>query len=488
MCGHGGESHVRPWRRKLCAAIAAEALCALCVEGVSMIRRKLYLDKLEMYLNRDVVKIITGVKRCGKTTLVLQFIDELKAAGVPEENIIYINFESLIYSYFTKSSQLREMLIEFVNAASGHVYIFLDEVQGIENWAEVASEFINLFDCDVYVTASDSSVFGFDFAKILSYRYIRIEVYPFTFGEYLDLKAAEDEAAANEAALYGGTEAGRYLNHGNDPYGGAKTAAYAGNGYGSEADPMAGQGIHASKTKEEHFRDYLRFGFMPGIYSLKNPEQSREYLSNLYGSIILDNVVRRGNLRDIAHIDKIMEYIYTHMGEVYSPKTIKDYIKDSGVIISVDTVYSILEALSGAYIIYKIPRFDIKSDRKLETQEKYYACDIAMRNALVRDNGLGLEASIENALCIEMLQRGFRLYVGKQGKHTVDFMAMRGKDRTYINCAVSVADKDAAKKEFGVLTRIKDNYFKMVLSMDTETIVNKGGIINYPIVGFLSEN
>lgn len=406
-----------------------------------MIKRTMYLEKLEMYLQRDVVKIITGVRRSGKTTIIKQFIEELKANGIPEENIIYLNFEGMIYAYFTNAADLREMLVEFVNGADGHAYIFLDEVQNIDGWAQVAAELMNLFDCDIYVSSSNASVFKNDFANVLGYRYVKIDVYPLSFSEYLQLTASEPGHFEEE-----GTEL---------------------------------------LSKEAMFADYLKRGAMPGAYALKNDADAADYLSNLYNAIILKDVVQCNNLRDISHIDKIIEFILSHMGEVFSPKAVRDYVKSSGVIISVDTVYSCLDALTGAYIINKVPRFDIKTDRELETQEKYYVCDIAMRNAVMRDEGVGFEAQLENVLCNEMLQRGFKLYVGKQGQSQIDFMAVRGQDRTYLNCCETVLDKETVKKEFGPLTRIRDNYFKMVLSMDGETIVNKGGIINFPFISFL---
>ena len=407
-----------------------------------MIKRSMYLEKLEMYLQRDVVKIITGVRRCGKTTIIKQFIDELKENGIPEENIVYLNFEGMIYAYFTKAADLRDRLVEFINSAEGHVYIFLDEVQNIDGWAQVASELMNLFDCDIYVSSSNASVFKNDFAKTLGYRYVKIDVYPLTFSEYLQITADEPGHSDEE-----GTE------------------------------PM---------SREAMFADYLRRGSMPGTYSLKSDADISDYLSDLYNAIILKDVVQCNNLRDISHIDKIMEFILSHIGEVFSPKAVKDYVKSSGVVISVDTVYSCLDALTGAFIINKVPRFDIKTDRELETQEKYYICDIAMRNAVMRDDGLSIQAQLEEVLCTEMLNRGFKLYVGKQGQSQIDFMALRGQDRTYINCCETVMDRDVVKKEFGPLTRIRDNYFKMVLSMDGDTIINKGGIINFPLIGFLT--
>ena len=419
-----------------------------------MLRRSMYLDKLEMYLQRDVVKIITGVRRCGKTTLIKQFIDELKENGIPEENIIYLNFEGMIYAYIKDASELRTMLVELVNSVNGHAYIFLDEVQDIDGWAQVAAELLNLSDCDIYVSSSNTTIFKNDFAKILAYRYVRIDVYPLTFGEYLQLTAAEPgHELKNEAA---------------------------------EGDAEGESSQQYVMTREELFNDYLTRGSMPGAYAVREAADAADYLSNLYSTIILKDVVQCNNLRDISHIDKIMEFLLSHVGEAFSPKAIKDYVTKNGVTISVDTVYSCLDALTGAYIINKVPRFDIKSDRELETQEKYYICDIAMRNAIMHDEGMETEAKLESVLNLEMLTRGFKLYVAKQGSSQIDFMAVKGQDRTYLNCCMTVGDKESIKREFGPLTRIRDNYFKMVLSMDPETMVNKGGIINFPLISFLN--
>ncbi|MDO5139971.1 MAG: ATP-binding protein [Eubacteriales bacterium] len=412
-----------------------------------MIRRELYLKKLEMYVDRNIVKIITGVRRCGKTVLMKQFIGLLRENGVPEECIFYVDLEGMIYSYINKTDDLREMLHTFVESCGGkHCYIFIDEAERVNDWAQVAAELMNLFDCDIYVSSSNSSIFRGDYARKLDYRYVKIEVYPFTFSEYLELEAA------------------------------------------GEREEEAGDAKMPERSKAELFEEYLRKGCMPGVYELKNGADIRNYLTDLYNSIILKDVVQCNKLRDISHLDKIMEYILSHIGEAFSPKGIRDYVKQSGVTISVDTVYSFLDALTGAYLIYRIPRFDIKADRELETQEKYYICDMGMRNAVMGDEGASYEAMLESALCLELLFRGFKVNVAKQNSSLVDFMAVKGDDRTYLNCCVSVEDKDTVKRKFGPLTKIRDNYFKMVLSMDSETKINKGGIINYPLTEFLAQS
>lgn len=398
-----------------------------------MIKRDLYLKKLEMYAGKDVVKIIIGARRTGKTTLIRQFIEELKEEGVPSENIVNINFEGLVFSYFRSASDLRSMLVEFLQSARGRMYFFLDDLQEVEGWAEVLSEMMNFHDCEFYVSSSSETILYEGYQRDLAYRYVKIDVYPFVFSEFLLLKEGSGE------------------------------------------------------SKENLFREYVRRGGMPAVYQMED-DVCENYLRDTYSAILLKDVVQNNKLRDVSHIDKIMEFILTHIGETFSPKGIKDYVKQQGITISVDTVYSFLDALRGARIIYRVPRYDIKEERELETQEKYYFADIAMRNAVCGEAEISEEAVLENILYLELLSRNFnKVNVGKYGTNSVDFIAFKGEDRTYLQSCVTVSGKENQKKEFSTLQKIRDNYFKMVLSMDPETIVNKGGIINYPLINFLMQ-
>lgn len=397
-----------------------------------MIRRDLYLKKLEMYAGRDVVKLIIGMRRTGKTTILHQFIDELRAEGVPEENIVYINFEGLVFSYFKNADDLRAMLEEFLRTAQGRMHFFLDDMQGVTDWAKAIAEMMDRFDCEFYIASSNESVLYDGYASDLAYRYVKIDVYPFVFSEFLK--------------FIGETELSR----------------------------------------EQLFEEYLRRGGLPAAYAL--PEDDLEnYYRDTYSAILLKDVVQCNKLRDVNHIDKIMEFLLTHMGETFSPKGIKDYVKQRGITISVDTVYSFLDALCGARLVYRVPRYDIKEERELETQEKYYFADIAMRNAVCGEAEITRDAVLENALYLELLTRNFKVNVGKYGTSQVDFIAFKGEDRTYLNCCDRLETKEDVKKEFSTLVHIRDNYFKMVLSMNENTKINKGGIINYPLIKFLEQ-
>lgn len=397
-----------------------------------MFKRDLYLKKLEMYAGRDVAKIIIGMRRTGKTTILRQFIDELISEGVPKENIVYINFEGLVFSYFKAAEDLRSMLYEFLQSAGGRMYFFLDDMQGVDNWAEVISEMMNLHDCEFYICSSNESILYEGYAKQLSYRYVKIDIYPYIFSEFVKMK--------------------------NDP----------------------------EASAEALFREFMATGGMPAVYNMDAAEREN-YLRDTCSAVLLKDVVQCNKLRDVSHIDRIMEFVLTHMGETFSPKAIRDYVKDRGTTISVDTVYSFLNALCGARILYRVSRYDIKEERELETQEKYYFADIAMRNAVCGEAEISRDACLENVLYLELLSRGFKVNVGKYGTDTIDFVASKGDDRSYLNCCDTLSSREDIKREFSTLTKIRDNYFKMVLSMEADTKINKGGIINYPLLSFLEQ-
>lgn len=397
-----------------------------------MIKRDLYLKKLEMYTGKDAVKLIIGMRRTGKTTLLKQFIEDLQASGISSDNIIYINFEGLVFSYFDAAEDLRSMLAGFLQSAQGRMYFFLDDLHGVDGWAKVVAGMMDLHDCEFYITASTEKILYEGFAQELSYRYVRIDIYPFIFTEFLQLKGQTEQ------------------------------------------------------SREELFEEFLKRGGLPAVYSME-PEAVENYLRDTYSAVLLKDVVQCNKLRDVSHIDKIMEFLLSHMGETFSPKSIKDYVKEKGITISVDTVYSFLDALCAARIIYRVPRYDIKDERELETQEKYYFADIAMRNAVYGQEDVPREAVLENVLYIELLTRNFKVNVGKFGTSQVDFIAFKGEDRTYLNSCDRLETKEDIKREFSTLVRIRDNYFKMVLSMDAETKVNKGGIVNYPLIQFLEQ-
>ena len=403
-----------------------------------MFKRELYLKRLEMYTGRDVVKIIKGMRRSGKTTMIRQLIDEMLEGGIAEEDIVYIDFEGLASTYFEKPDDFSEMLAAFTEGNRSHKYIFLDELKPIDGWARIVHSMIKKYDCEFFIISSNNMLFDGDYRKELEYKYVNIHVYPLLFSEFAEIAASKEE--------------------------------------------------YKGLSRKQLFEEYIRTGAMPAVYNMDDPASRYTYLKDAFSSVILRDVVSTYKLRDVSHIDKIINYMLMHIGEAFSPKAVKDYIKAGGITISVDTVYSIIDALLGAGLIYRVPRYDIKNGRELENIEKYYFCDLGMRTAVMLDSEISMKSCMENVLFFELKARDFKVYTGKSGNSLIDFVGMKAEDRTYLNVCEYIKDNEDIKREFGPLTRIKDNYFKMVLTMDESTTVNKGGIINFPMIDFLSGN
>lgn len=403
-----------------------------------MIVRERYMQLIRDFMDKPVVKIITGMRRSGKSALLELTRQELLSRGIHAQNIIFINFESLRYEAWKDYKVLYTELAAKTEQAEGRVYILLDEIQEVEAWEQVINSLRVDFDCDIYVTGSNARLLSSELATLLAGRYVEIRVYPLDFGEYLDFAAENEE----EAKL----------------------------------------------SRQEHFANFLRFGGLPGIHQMKW-EESRvmQYLRDIYNSVLLKDVIARNKIRDTALLENIVRYLMDNVGNTFSAKTISDFLKSQGRKLSTETVYTYLKALESAFLIHKVARFDIKGKRILETQEKYYLADLGLRHAVMgyRDNDIS--GILENTVYLELLRRGFLVHIGKQEVAEVDFVADRADDRVYIQVCY-VLTPENTNREFSPLEAISDNYEKLVLSTDTLLRINRGGIRQKNIVDFLLEN
>lgn len=400
-----------------------------------MIKRELYMEKIRGFIDKPIIKVLTGVRRCGKSMLLQLLRDELIGRGVPEEQIIYLNFESLQNADIQTYMDLYQAIKGKVSGA-GRAYILLDELQNVDGWERAVNSFLVDFDCDVYVTGSNAKLLSGEFATHIAGRYVEIRVYPLTFQEYLDFTAAE----SGKPAL----------------------------------------------TTEQHFWNYLRYGGMPGIHMMNwNDALINQYLTDIYNSVTLKDVVQRNDIRKPAQLEKVMLFLLDNIGNTFSAKTIIDFVKSQGRTISNETMYGFLKALEGAFIIYKVPRYDIKGKRILETQEKYFVADLGIRNAILgyRDNDIA--GMLENIVFMELLARGYTVNIGKQGAAEVDFVAQRRDERLYIQVAYLLADEAVTRREFAPLESIGDNFEKLVLTMDPTPDFNHDGIKKKSILHFL---
>ena len=402
-----------------------------------MIVRERYMQPVRDFMDKPVVKIITGMRRSGKSGLLELTRQELLARSVNGQNIIFINFESLRYEALRNYQALYAEIADRAEQTKGRLYILLDEIQEVDGWERVVNSLRVDFDCDLYVTGSNARLLSGELATLLAGRYVEIRVYPLDFKEYLDF------AAGNE--------------------------------------------VEAKLTRQEQFSHFVHFGGLPGIHQIKW-EESRimQYLNDIYNSVLLKDVVARHKIRDTELLERIVFYLMDNIGNTFSAKTISDFLKSQGRKLSTETVYNYLKALESAFLIHKAARFDIKGKRILETQEKYYLADIGLRHAVMgyRDNDIA--GVLEKVVFMELLRRGFSVKIGKQDAAEVDFVADRSDERLYIQVCYILTPENI-DREFAPLEAIADNYEKLVLSADTLLRVNRSGIRQQNIMEFLLE-
>ncbi len=403
-----------------------------------MIVRQGYMKQLLDFLDKPVIKVITGMRRSGKSVLLELTKQEICKRGAKESQIFSANFESLQFEELKNYKTLYQAIIEAAKTAKGKLYLFIDEIQEVESWEKVINSVRVDCDCDIYITGSNARLLSSELATLLSGRYIEIPVYPLSFSEYLEF------AKSN--------------------------------------------GDEVELSRDQHFSNFLRYGGLPGIHEMKWDDTALlRYLTDIFNSVLLKDVVKRNKIRDIDLLEKIVLYLMDNVGNTFSAKTISDFLKNQGRKLSTETVYTYIKALESAFLIYKVPRFDIKRKRLLETQEKYFVSDLGLRHATIgyRDNDIG--GVLENVVFFELLRRGWSVNIGKQGSCEVDFVATKTDERLYVQVCY-VLTEDNTNREFNPLEAIDDNYEKIVLSSDSLISFNRNGIKQKNIIDFLLES
>ncbi|MDO4825550.1 MAG: ATP-binding protein, partial [Bacillota bacterium] len=345
-----------------------------------MIMRERYMQQIRDFMDKPVVKVLTGMRRSGKSALLELTQEELLSRGVSRQNIIFMNFESLRYESLKNYKALYEEITARVEQTEGRVYLLLDEIQEVTSWEQAVNSFRVDFDCDIYVTGSNAKLLSGELATLLAGRYVEIRVYPLDFKEYLLFAATNEE----ESQL----------------------------------------------PQQEQFANFLRFGGLPGIHQMKwDEDRIMQYLQDIYRSVLLKDVMMRNQIRDTALLERIILYLMDNIGNTFSAKTISAFLKSQGRKLSTETVYNYLDVLESAFLIHKVTRFDIKGKRLLETQEKYYFSDLGLRHAVMgyRDNDIA--GILENVVFLELLRRGYSVHIGKQDAAEVDFIADRADER-----------------------------------------------------------
>lgn len=398
-----------------------------------MIARKIYLNQLISLCNQNIIKVITGIRRCGKSTLLSEFKDYLKTKGVEEDNILLLNFEEREYSDFERWEDVYDYILDKLSV-KGMKYVFLDEVQRIVCFEKLVDALFVKKDIDLYITGSNAFLLSSELGTLLSGRYITINLHPFSFSEYVS--AFENNA-----------------------------------------------------NTDRLFRQYMNASCFPEAVnlSISSPNMVNTYLKSLYDTVVVKDIVKRNNLRKFDTLQNILNFLFDNIGNVVSPNNITDVLrKTTGESISHNTVLKYLRYFTESYLVYPVRLYNIKGKRLLESNYKYYIVDLGLKNILNTNSALSdLGHKLENVVYFELLRRGGDVYAGKSGKGEVDFVVQKHDgNREYYQVAYTVNDEKTLKRELSSLEKIKDSYPKYLLTTDFDNI-NYNGIQKINILDWL---
>lgn len=397
-----------------------------------MIERPLYVDKIMAYTDTPFVKILTGVRRCGKSTILKMIMEHLRDRGIPENRIISYRFDSMEYEDMTAKQMYAELKGKL--CLDGRTYFFLDEVQEIPGWEKVVNSLQSDFDVDLYVTGSNSRMMSSEISSYLTGRYVAFRVYTLSFREYLTFK-------------------GQYT---------------------------------AAEEPRRELANYIRLGGFPATH-LQGYSQDEIYtiVRDIYNSTIFSDIVKRNQVRKIDQLERVVKYTFQNVGNTFSAKSISDYLKAEHRAIDNETVYSYLEKLEKAYLLHRCSRYDLQGKELLKTQEKFYLADTSLRYAVLGYNADTVAASLENVVYLELCRRGYTVNIGKTVDGEIDFVATRQNEKLYVQVTERIVSEKTERREYDRLLDIRDNYPKYVLRTDDFAGGNYEGIHTMHVADFL---
>jgi len=428
----------------------------LRIDTANFVVRERYLGAIEAFIDRPVVKVLKGMRRVGKSVIMRLLIERLINSGVPGANILYFNKESFEFDAVKDYRDLYRYAGDYFKdgvVATGRKYILIDEIQEIEGWERAVASFLADGLGDVVISGSNASLLSSELATLISGRYVEIPVYPLTFSEFLTFR--KDKKDKRDKA---GKEA--YL----------------------EAHPKADEAVDT----ETEFKNYLRYGGLPGIHQLpSNDEVIFSYLNSILNTVLYKDVITRHKIRDASIFDKLVRYLFDNVGNITTAKKIADYFKSQRIRTSVDTVLNYINYVEESLLIDKVPRYDIKGRKLLEFFDKVFLNDIGLRHGLIGYRERDINGLLENIVFKELQARGYKMSIGVIDQMEIDFIAEKQGDRKYIQVCYSLGSEAAVEREFGNLEKIKDNYEKIVISMDRFFPAERNGIIHRYVIDFL---
>ncbi|HJG55997.1 MAG TPA: ATP-binding protein, partial [Staphylococcus arlettae] len=398
-----------------------------------MIKQTIYLNQIEPFIDKDIIKIITGIRRSGKSVLLQQIQTELVKRGKKQANFIYMNFENLQYEALLDYRDLNQELVKRIEQIDGKAYLFLDEIQKVASWEKTINSLRASYDCDIYITGSNSQLLSGELATEIAGRYVEIKVYPFYFAEFLEAINSDRQ------------------------------------------------------NLDRDFATYMELGGMPFLTLIYSDQQAcNTYLQDIYSSVVLKDIVDRHAIRNVDLLQRITSYLSSEIGYPVSATGIAKFLKNEHRTSSIDTILDYISYTCDAYLFTRVPRTHLQGKQNLKVNDKYYITDHGLRQTMLDSNQQNIDQILENIVFIELLRRGYKVSVGINDKKEIDFVAQKGNDKRYYQVTYILGSQTTIEREFGAYDGIADNYPKYVLSMD-KFDMSRNGIIHQNIIDFLLE-
>jgi len=400
-----------------------------------MIKREMYMSRIRPFIGSELIKVVTGIRRSGKSVMLELVKQELIESGVSTDNFISFNFEDMNYAALCNAKALHDEITARAKSIQGKIYLFFDEIQEVTDWEKCVNSLRVSIDCDIYITGSNAKLLSGELATYLAGRYVEFVIYPFSFAEFIDMYKS----------------------------------------------------VIPQDSIQQCFQKYLIYGGMPYLGKLQYAEEPvRQYLCDVFNSVQLKDIIKRNNVRDVDLLERIMAYIMANVGATFSASSLSKFLKNEHRNVAPETILNYIKYCSDAYLFYQVKRQDLKGKQIISTNEKYYIADHGIREAVFGGNMRDINLILENIVYMEALRRGYTVTVGKAGDKEIDFVCDKQGDKIYIQVSYLLASEETIEREFGVYESIRDNYPKYVVSLD-EFDMSRDGIKHKNIRDFLLE-
>lgn len=391
------------------------------------------MKRIRPFIGLDLIKVIRGIHRCGKSVMLELIKQELIESGVNPIQFISINFEDLSYSHLQTAKSLHDEITNRAKDIDGKVYLFFDEIQEVKDWEKCINSFRVSFDCDIYITGSNAKLLSSELATYLGGRYVEFVIYPFSFREFIELYRP----------------------------------------------------IYPNNSIQQCFQKYLITGGMPYLANIQYADEpSKQYLHDLFNSVQLKDIVKRNKIRDVDLLERIIAYVIANVGTTFSASSLAKFLKSEQRTVAPETILNYIKYCCDAYLFYQVKRVDLQGKQILSTNEKYYIADHGIREAVFGGNMRDINLILENIVYLELLRRGYKVTVGKTREKEIDFVCDKHGEKLYVQVTYLLASEDTIKREFGAYDTIRDNFPKYVVSLD-EFDMSRNGIKHRNIREFL---